>query len=1160
MAEALVSALVGTVIGNLNLAAVREIKLLWGLEDELERLESVFSTIQLVLQDAEVKQRNNDVLQNWLRKLKDAAYDADDVLDQIATAGLRRRWISERGKRGYLTTLTSFFSKRNQFSRRLEIAQKVKDIRGRLDALSDERLRFHLREGMMNNQVGVVESRQTSALVNESDVFGRDEETEIIVQKPLCDMADQDDLSVCAVWGMGGIGKTTLAQLVYNDERVLKHFELRIWVCVSEDFSLQRLVKAILEDVLGVDCSLTELNPLLRLLQDKLRGNKFLLVLDDVWNEEQSLWDPLKEALRCGSKGSGVMVTTRNEKIARMMATAEIMSRRIGYLSDADSWSLFKRRAFACRTEDKNLVGIGEEIVKKCGGVPLAIKALGSLMRFKSHESEWLAVKESETWSLPDHGNNIFPVLMLSYDNLSPQMRQCFSYCCVFPKDYGMDKDELIQLWMSSGFLHEQGQKDLYLIGQSIFEELVRRSFLQDAEKHQIGKMRCKMHDLMHDLAESVMRRETYRMVDDNVQKIPPRVRHLSCDLRSLGMIKEKRDKLQLLSVDTVHSLINTYNYVDDVEHERFLLSFLSNQQHLRVLDLRFCRIMNFGDKWEHLRFLSMSCIELKTLPESITRLHNLQTLKLTSTRELRKLPEGLKHMKNLWFVEIDRPDSLICTPPGLGELTSLQRLSIFIVGEDSAHQISQLKELNLGGELSIRGLENVRNLEDVKAANMITKRNLASLNLSWTSGANKISTEHFEATLENIQPHHNLEQIRISSYQGSRFPNWISAPAFINLSKITLERCEKCEHLPPLGKLPALKILKLVRLDTVRRLGTEWCGDGKSSFVALTHLRLLALLDLEEWIIPNSHESFLRLQYLGIIECPKLMRLPFLPGLKDFHVHANPAILGSMIATSIESLRLIDDADELSFLPGGLVSAQKNLKKLEIKECRNLRSLSIMLDDLCALKKLSFDSCTKLEYPPEGLKFLEELEFFCCDSLRSFPAAILENMSSLRSLTFLHCKKLDPLSGPLQRAVSSLHELAIIGCPELKCLPESIQQLSALRKLRIEYCSGLCSLPDWIGNLQSLSTFTLTGCRNLTSLPDSFENLKSLSVLDVRGSPVLAKRCERSKGEDWPKISHIPQIYIEVLISANRCEKSKGGLIYEMRKMRHVLYTLLMK
>ncbi|XP_073285278.1 putative disease resistance protein RGA1 [Primulina huaijiensis] len=465
--------------------------------------------------------------------------------------------------------------------------------------------------------------------------------------------------------------------------------------------------------------------------------------------------------------------------------------------------------------------------------------------------------------------------------------------------------------------------------------------------------------------------------------------------------------------------------------------------------------------------------------------------------------------MKNLWFVEIDLPDSLICTPPGLGELTSLQRLSIFIVGEDSEHQISQLKELNLGGELSIRGLENVRNLEDVKAANMITKRNLASLNLSWASGANKISMEHFEATLENIQPHHNLEQICISSYQGSRFPNWMSAPAFINLSEITLERCEKCEHLPPLGKLPALKILKLFRLDSVRRLGTEWCGDGKSSFVALTQLRLLEMLDLEEWIIPKSHESFLRLQYLEIKRCPKLIRLPFLPVLKDFHVHTNPAILGSMIATSIESLRLMDDADELSLLPGGLVSAQKNLKKLEIKECPNLRSLSIMLDGLYGLKKLSFLFCRKLEYPPEGLKFLNSLEeilFYRCDSLRLFPAAILENMPSLRSLRFEHCEKVDPLSGPLQGVVSSLHELVIINCPELECLPECIQQLSALRK------------------------FIIWGCLKLTSLPDGIGNLKSLSVLGIRYcSPILKKRCERSKGEDWPKISHIPQMYLEV-------------------------------
>ncbi|XP_075486379.1 disease resistance protein RGA2-like [Primulina tabacum] len=974
------------------------------LKDELERLENVFRTIQLVLQDAEVKQRNNEVLHNWLRKLKDAAYDADDVLDQIATAGLRRRWISERGKLGYLTTLTSFFSKRNPLLFHIKIARKVKDTRGRLDALAVERLTFHLREGVMNNQVGVVESRLTSSLVNELEIFGRDEEREMLVQKLL---TDQDDLSVCAVWGMGGIGKTTLTQLAYNDERVEKHFDLRIWVCVSVDFSLQRLIKAILESVQRGGCSVTELDPLLCLLQEKLRGKKFLLVLDDVWNENQGLWDPLKEALRCGSKGSGVMVTTRNENIAQTMATDETMSHRIGYLSDADSWSLFKRRAFSRGTEDENLVGIGGEIVKKCGGVPLAIKALGSFMRFKSHESEWLAVKESETWNQPDHGNEILPVLMLSYDNLSPQMRQCFSYCCVFPKDYWMDRDELIQLWMANGFLHEEGQKDLYLIGQFIFKELVWRSFLQDVETYKKGKMKCKMHDLMHDLAESVMRQETYSLVDGNVHKIPPRVRHLSGDFKSLEMIEMKKDKLQPLNVDTLHSLIQLAYSISF----KFLSSFLSNQQHLRVLDMRYCtakELRKFVHKWEHLRFLSMSCSELTTLPESITRLHNLQTLKLTKTDWLRKLPEGLKYMKNLWFVEIENHDSLICTPPGIGELTSLQRLSVFIVGEDSAHQISQLKELNLGGELSIRGLENVRNLKVVKAANMITKRNLVSLNLSWTSRANKISMEHFEVTLEDVQPHHNLEQICISSYQGSRFPNWMSSPAFINLREITLEICEKCEHLPALGKLPALKVLKLVTLDSIRRLGGEWCGDGRSSFVALTKLSLSEMPNLEEWIIPNSHESFLRLRYLDIDTCPKLIGLPF------------PHVL--------------------------------------------------------------FNS-------------LEELRFYECDSLGLFPAAILGNMPSLRSLSFICCDKVDPLSGPLQRVVTSLQELVISECPELKCLPESIQQLSALTTLRIVSCLGLCSLPDLIGNLRSLSTFDLSGCVNLTSLSDGTGNLQSLST-----------------------------------------------------------------
>ncbi|KAL0423826.1 UNVERIFIED_CONTAM: putative disease resistance protein RGA3 [Sesamum radiatum] len=125
----------------------------------------------------------------------------------------------------------------------------------------------------------------------------------------------------------------------------------------------------------------------------------------------------------------------------------------IGCLSQEDSWFLFRQRAFTTGVEEESHIAIGKRIVEKCGGVPLAIKALGSLMRFKSHESEWLAIKESEIWQFSDEENDIFPFLRLSYYNVAPHVRQCFAYCCLFPKDHVVEKKQLIQFWMANEFV-----------------------------------------------------------------------------------------------------------------------------------------------------------------------------------------------------------------------------------------------------------------------------------------------------------------------------------------------------------------------------------------------------------------------------------------------------------------------------------------------------------------------------------------------------------------------------------------------------------------------------------------------------------------------------------------------------------------------------------
>ncbi|KAL8532091.1 hypothetical protein ACS0TY_008633 [Phlomoides rotata] len=656
---------------------------------------------------------------------------------------------------------------------------------------------------------------------------------------------------------------------------------------------------------------------------------------------------------------------------------------------------------------------------------------------------------------------------------------------------------------MANGYIPSDGPTDMHLTGQLIFKKLVWRSFLQDVQINVRGNMSCRMHDLMHDLASSVMKHETYILEYNKKLQIPKTVHHLSISPWSFRNVPDIKSVLKLPIDHSLRSMI-----VHDVS-TKGILALLLKQKYLRAFEGSFFhsrKLPNIIGKLEHLRYLAMACNNMKSLPESLTNLHNLQTLLLMNSHALRELPKDLKMMKNLWFLEMKGFDSLLCTPPGLRNLTCLRRLSIFIVGEDESHQIDQLKDLELGGELSIQGLHNIRTLQDARSANLMTKSSLTCLSLSWKKGIKMECAEHFEEVLQGLQPHQNIEKISIASYHGSRFPGWMSTLVFQKLKEISLRDCPRCEHLPPLGKLPSLTCLNLCQMDSIKCLDVECYGDGETSFPALTSLKIRDMPNFERWTI-NSAKVFLPcLDSLEIDFCPKLTGLPGLPTLKRLSIFSSStSILKSItFLTSLTSLTIFR-FPELDVLPTGLL---QNLKALEMLQIGWLpiQTLSNVLDNLSALKTLSINSCHNLEFLPEDFKYLSSLErlgISYCDGLRSFPTSLLKGLCSLRSLQFQNCKKLKPLLGPQERSPPALRDLLLNGLPELEYLPENVQLLTSLEELRI------------------------INCEKLKSLPDGFKGLNSLRRLDIRGCAQLEKRCKKPQGEDWPKISHIPIINI---------------------------------
>ncbi|CBI23827.3 unnamed protein product, partial [Vitis vinifera] len=742
----------------------------------LRKLKIKLVAVQAVLDDAEAKQFTKSAVKDWMDDLKDAVYDAEDLLDEITTEALRCKMESDA---------------------------------------------------------------QTSA-TQSGEVYGREGNIQEIVEYLLSHNASGNKISVIALVGMGGIGKTTLTQLVYNDRRVVECFDLKAWVCVSDEFDLVRITKTILK---AIDSGASEkysddsdLNLLQLKVKERLSKKKFLLVLDDVWNENYTNWHMLQTPLTVGLNGSKIIVTTRSDKVASIMRSVRI--HHLGQLSFEDCWSLFAKHAFENGDSSlhSELEEIGKGIVKKCKGLPLAAKTLGGSLYSELRVKEWENVLNSEMWDLPN--DEILPSLRLSYSFLPSHLKRCFGYCSIFPKDYEFEKENLILLWIAEGFLQQsEGKKTMEEVGDGYFYDLLSRSFFQ---KSSTQKSYFVMHDLINDLAQLVSGKFCVQLKDGKMNEILEKLRHLS-------YFRSEYDHFERFET------LNEY-IVDFQLSNRVWTGLLLKVQYLRVLSLCYYKITDLSDSignLKHLRYLDLTYTLIKRLPESVCSLYNLQTLILYQM------------------------------PSHMGQLKSLQKLSNYIVGKQSGTRVGELRKLShIGGSLVIQELQNVVDAKDASEANLVGKQNLDELELEWHCGSN-VEQNGEDIVLNNLQPHSNLKRLTIHGYGGSRFPDWLG-PSILNMLSLRLWNCKNVSTFPPLGQLPSLKHLYILGLREIERVGVEFYGT-EPSFVSLKALSFQGMPKWKKWLCMGGQGGeFPRLKKLYIEDCPRLIgdfptHLPFL-------------------------------------------------------------------------------------------------------------------------------------------------------------------------------------------------------------------------------------------------------------------------------------------
>ncbi|RWR74944.1 putative disease resistance protein RGA4 [Cinnamomum micranthum f. kanehirae] len=1164
-------ALVSFVVEELCSIAKDRLSSLFGVEKEVDELSNTFLDIQAVLEDAESHQVTNERVQRWLWELKEVAYEVQDILDEWVTDALVLKEENDETHhpKRMRFSFPSPFQSYKQVKLQYDIGKRIREITKRLSEISIKKNRFNLRE-LNTREVRLLpdkEERQTGSLIDETEIFGRDDFKQSIIEQLV---SEEKSVSTVSIVGMGGLGKTALAQLVYNDSRVKAYFEKRIWVCVSDPFDVNKIATEVIKSMGEPVSNNANFATLQGNLHEAVSKTRFLLVLDDVWNENHALWEKLSVPLKDAAQGSKVVVTTRSHRVAVAMDTPRINVHELGILSNSDCWEVFHSRALK-GTEEENcqeLTKIGEKIVERCKGVPLAIRAVGSLLRGTREKWYWEHVLENEIWEwniVNDdiHKDSILPALLLSYDNLPSRLKRCFSFCSVFPKDHVIEKDELVKLWMAHGIIKSKKAKkdDTEGFGEMYFDYLLTHSLFQDAEKDEYGNIvRCKMHDLVHDLAKFVSSGEYCSMEAGDTESCSAKCHHLSLhgykNVSSIPSI--------LCNVKRLHTLLlSGYSDIEAV-----LDTLFNPLRYLRALDLSGAFIANLPSsigKLKHLRYLNLGGLEIVELPESVTDLCNLQTLKLNYCKRLRLLPNGISKMVKLRYLEIEGTDDLAFLPNGLGRLTALRTLCKLPVGDENRGcKIRELKDLNLlRGELNINNLERVMNVNDASDAELHKKIDLYVLSLCCNDKSDeewrKLGDDDMKrmgSVLEGLRPHHsNLKELKIKNYAGSMFPSWLYSDdsGFSSLVEVVLENCRKCMLLPGLGKLRSLKYLKVIRADEVKVVGCEFYGivnDARwkgTIFPKLEKLHFESMLNWEEWKLTQEYgEVMPSLEKLKIINCKKLKAtlnclprtlrkvtiedcneviwapdnplphlslltlenvrgmsskpLPDLPALMTLEINGFSCESlpsdGWGLLESLHTLK-ISYGPELASLPEGL-GQLKALQTLEIWHCDRLSYLPEELGQLKALQTLEI-SCEQLLSLPEGLgqlKALQTLFIWKCQQLSTLPEG-LGQLKALRSLSIKDCERLSSLPGGLGQ-LKALQTLSIKDSEQLSSLPEGLGQLKALQTLCIGNIKRLSSLPEGLGQLKALQNLCIGNIKRLSSLPEGLGQLEALYSINI--------------------------------------------------------------
>lgn len=1097
---------------------------LWQLQTDLQQLQTTMPKMHDLIERLEWQIHKKPAAE-LLPHIKDAVYDAEDLLDEFNYYELKVKIEGKANERQSLPALQEFTSSviHGNFNRLKESQHKL------------DHLYYQSRDlGLQNSPLKFdkIIRPETSSFLSESKIFGRHEEVNKILE--LLGIPSQsnasykrkrvDRVEVLPIVGLGGVGKTTLAQQICNDRRVNGFFDMILWSCVSDEFDVKRLTKEVIQ-CSGKEISTDNLNSLQTTLCKVVDSKRFLLVLDDIWDdvlenngqEWQRFCAPLSNTL----PESMILVTTRSQRVADKVRTVD--SFQLDGLKDDAFWEFFKVQAFGSENLDKNqeLKNIGKSLIPKLKGSPLAAKTIGRLLRMDLNPKHWNNILNSELWKLEQEKTDILPALRLSYMYLPAHLKRCFSFCAVYPKDYIFNKHILAEIWVAQGFVQHQ----LTTVGYQYFEELVSRSFFQRDARPPESYV---IHDLMHDMAQLVSTEECFIIRDASViQKIPPNVRHLSILTRGIDC----QDLVRLSKYKKLRTLLCNAAFHQD-DFATAIRSWFSELKHIRMLSSVLPeQICNIPDNIGNLKLLRFLCFQSQgRISEIPYRIGNLK---------LQALPSSFGCLYNLQIM-----DALCCSfqsmPMDFSNLISLQKFesrnfNYFLEGNCLHFQVKMEQVIT-----ALKHMNKIkRNLRieffylDTIVAKLNKDKQLYSFCIS-SSGVQLASCrqELLEA-LEVLHPDPDLKNLEVTGYQGVDFcPSWLLPEKLPNLVSLTFKECynimdasfsrlfsrgfqsltdiciNNCRKLSSLSLfshpdfIPTIKRMRIGSCEQLVSLSTERFGE-------LCHLEELEICQCPNisWqnlvALPSSLRKLTLIQFGSSVDhfvtCLLGLNSLILITLWDSSLTSIPLQLWTNNLPSVEKLDFTNCENLTSFrgsneifnphIGGGNTSnAQtfKSLTEITIEDCKRLSSLDDLLttDYVPVIRKIHVKNCLGLLSLATGrfgsFSFLEDLEIHKCP-----------NLIWQRGFT-------------LPR---SLARLCLARCGDVsEWFPFCLVNLTFLAYLQLSELSYVTYIPGdiWRNNLPALEHLVIWRCEDLKSIGGP-EEIAHISNVHIDSCPLLS-------------------------------------------------------